>query len=91
LPRSPRSGPTVGELAPTTHSAADWGALRTKQPEKFAKAVSEDAVDDSAILLRAMDKYGVTHAVLQTGTERGRVLIINYWRKEKPAMNRSKE
>ncbi len=65
------SGPTVQELAPTIHSAADWGALRTKQPEKFAKAVSEDAVDDSAILLGAMDKYGVTHAIVQTAPGKG--------------------
>ncbi len=65
------SGPTVAELAPTIHTAADWGALRTKQPEKFAKAVSEDAVDDSAILLGAMDRYGVTHAILQTAPGKG--------------------
>jgi hypothetical protein len=65
------SGPTVAELAPTIYSAADWGALRTKQPEKFAKAVGEDAVDDSAILLRAMDRYGVTHAILQTAPGKG--------------------
>jgi hypothetical protein len=57
------SGPTVAELAPTIHSAADWRALCTAQPEEFAQAVSEDAVDDSAILLGAMDKYGVTHAI----------------------------
>lgn len=65
------SGPTVAELAPSIHTAADWGALRTKQPEKFAKAVSEGAVDDSAILLRAMDKYGVTHAIIQTAPGKG--------------------
>jgi predicted TIM-barrel fold metal-dependent hydrolase len=65
------SGPTVAELAPTIHSAADWGALRTGQPEKFAKAVSEDAVDDSAILLGAMDRYGVTHAIIQTAPGKG--------------------
>jgi predicted TIM-barrel fold metal-dependent hydrolase len=65
------SGPTVAELAPTIHTARDWGALRTKQPEKFAKAVSEDAVDDSAILLRAMDKFGVTHALIQTAPGKG--------------------
>lgn len=65
------SGPTVGELAPTIHSPADWGALRTKQPEKFAKMTSEDAVDDSAILLGAMDRYGVTHAVIQTAPGKG--------------------
>jgi hypothetical protein len=65
------SGPTVQELAPTIHSAADWGALRTKQPEKFAKAVSEGAVDDSAILLGAMDKYGVTHSIVQTAPGKG--------------------
>ena len=65
------SGPTVAELAPSIHTAADWGALRTKQPEKFAKAVSEDAVDDSAILLRAMDKFGVTHAIVQTAPGKG--------------------
>jgi uncharacterized protein len=65
------SGPTVGELAPTIHSPADWGALRTSQPEKFAQMVSEDAVDDSAILLGAMDRYGVTHAVIQTAPGKG--------------------
>jgi uncharacterized protein len=65
------SGPTVAELAPSIHSSQDWGALRTKQPEKFAKAFSEDAVDDSAILLGAMDKYGVTHAIVQTAPAKG--------------------
>ncbi len=65
------SGPTVAELAPSIHSAADWGALRTKQPEKFAKAVGEGAVDDSAILLGAMDKYGVTHSIVQTAPGKG--------------------
>jgi len=65
------SGPTVAELAPSLHSPRDWGALRTKQPEKFAKAVSEDAVDDSALLLRAMDKYGITHAIIQTAPGKG--------------------
>lgn len=65
------SGPTMQELAPTIHSAADCGALRTSQPEKFAKAVSEDAVDDSAVLLGAMDKYGVTHAIIQTAPGKG--------------------
>jgi uncharacterized protein len=65
------SGPTIAELAPTIHSPQDRGALRTKQPEKFAKAVSEDAVDDSAILLGAMDKYGVTHAIIQTAPGKG--------------------
>ena len=65
------SGPTVAELAPTIHSPADWGALRTAQPEKFAQMTSEDAVDDSAILLDAMDRYGVTHAVIQTAPGKG--------------------
>lgn len=65
------SGPTVAELAPSIHSPQDWGALRTRQPEKFAKAMSEDSVDDSALLLRAMDKYGITHAILQTSPGKG--------------------
>ncbi len=65
------SGPTVAELAPTLHSPQDWGALRTRQPEKFAKAVSEGAVDDSALLLAAMDKFGVTHAIIQTAPGKG--------------------
>jgi uncharacterized protein len=65
------TSPTLQELAPTIHSAADWGALRTKQPEKFAKAISEDAVDDSAILLGAMDSYSVTHAIVQTAPGKG--------------------
>lgn len=65
------SGPTVAELAPSIHSSADWGALRTSQPEKFAQAFSEDAVDDSAVLLGAMDRYGVTHAIIQTAPAKG--------------------
>jgi predicted TIM-barrel fold metal-dependent hydrolase len=65
------SGPTVAELAPTINSPADWGALRTARPEEFARMTSEDAVDDSAILLAAMDRYGVTHAVIQTAPGKG--------------------
>lgn len=66
------SGPTVAELAPDIHSPRDWGALRTKQPEKFAKAFGEEAaVDDSAIPIRAMDKFGVTHAIIQTAPNKG--------------------
>jgi uncharacterized protein len=65
------SGPTVAELAPSIRSSADWGALRSTQPEKFAQAFSEDAVDDSAVLLGAMDRFGVTHAVIQTAPAKG--------------------
>ncbi|MGF1659538.1 MAG: amidohydrolase family protein [Rubrimonas sp.] len=65
------SGPTVAELAPSIRSSADWGALRSTQPEKFAQAFSEDAVDDSAVLLGAMDRYGVTHAIIQTAPAKG--------------------
>lgn len=65
------SAPTAAEVAPTIHSPQDWGAFRTKEPEKFAKLASEDAVDDSAILLGAMDKYGVTHAIVQTAPGKG--------------------
>jgi predicted TIM-barrel fold metal-dependent hydrolase len=65
------SGPTVAELAPSIRSSADWGALRSAQPEKFAQAFSEDAVDDSAVLLGAMDRYGVTHAIIQTAPAKG--------------------
>ncbi len=65
------SGPLLQELAPTFHSAADWGAFRTGQPETFAKAVSEGAVDDSAVLLAASEKYGVTHSIVQTAPGKG--------------------
>jgi predicted TIM-barrel fold metal-dependent hydrolase len=65
------AGPTVAKLAESIHSPADWGAVRTKQPELFAKAMSEDGVDNSEHLLRAMDKYGVTHAILQTAPGKG--------------------
>jgi hypothetical protein len=60
------AGPTVAKLAESIHTPADWGAVRTKQPELFAKAMSEDGVDNSEHLLRAMDRYGVTHAIIQT-------------------------
>lgn len=65
------SSPTVKEVAPTIHSPQDWGAFRTKEPEKFAKLAGEDAVDDSEILLGAMDKYGVTHIIVQTAPGKG--------------------
>jgi len=65
------AGPTVATLAEGIHSPADWGAVRTKQPELFAKAVGEDGVDNSEYLLRAMDKYGVTHAIIQTAPGKG--------------------
>ena len=65
------AGPTVATLAESIHSPADWGAVRTKQPELFAKTMSEDGVDNSEHLLRAMDKYGVTHAIIQTAPGKG--------------------
>jgi predicted TIM-barrel fold metal-dependent hydrolase len=65
------AGPSVAKLAESIHSPADWGAVRTRQPELFAKAMSEDGVDNSEHLLRAMDKYGVTHAVVQTAPGKG--------------------
>ena len=65
------AGPTLAKLAESIHTPADWGAVRTKQPELFAKAMSEDGVDNSEHLLRAMDKYGVTHAILQTAPGKG--------------------
>jgi hypothetical protein len=60
------AGPTVAELAEDIHTPRDWGAVRSKTPELFAKAVGEPGVDNSEHLLQAMDKYGVTHAIIQT-------------------------
>ncbi|MCM2311993.1 MAG: amidohydrolase [Steroidobacteraceae bacterium] len=79
------SGPTITEFALSLHSPKDWSALRTQQPEKFAKAVSEGAVDDSAILLRAMDKHGVTHAIVQTAPVKGtnNQMVLDAARKSK--------
>jgi hypothetical protein len=37
----------------------------------FAKAMSEVGVDNSEHLLRAMDKHGVTHAIIQTAPGKG--------------------
>jgi hypothetical protein len=65
------AGPSVAKLAESIHSPADWGAARTKQAELFAKAFSEVAVDNSEHLLRAMDSFGVTHAVIQTAPGKG--------------------
>ena len=58
-------------MAESIHSPADWGAVRTKQPELFAKAMSEGGVDNSEHLLRAMDRHGVTHAIVQTAPGKG--------------------
>jgi uncharacterized protein len=65
------AGPSVPKLAESIHSPKDWGAARSKQPELFAKAMSEDAVDNSGPLLRAMDKHGITHALIQTAPGKG--------------------
>jgi len=65
------AGPTVSKLAEDIHSPRDWGAVRTERPELFAKAVGEDGIDNSDYLLRAMDRYGVTHAIIQTAPGKG--------------------
>ena len=43
----------------------DWLALRGKQPKAFAAAASEPQEDNSEDLIAAMDKAGVTHALIQ--------------------------
>jgi predicted glycoside hydrolase/deacetylase ChbG (UPF0249 family) len=58
------AGPNVAKLAESIHSPTDWGAVRTMHPKLFAKAMSEDGVDNSEHLLRAMDRNGVTHAIV---------------------------
>ena len=65
------AGPTVAKLAEGIHSPQEWGAVRTKKPEMFAKAMSEDGVDNSEHLLRAMDTYGFTHAIVQSAPGKG--------------------
>jgi predicted TIM-barrel fold metal-dependent hydrolase len=60
------AAPAVAELAEHIHSPRDWSASRSKYPELFARAMGgEPGVDNSEHLLRAMDKYGVTHACAQ--------------------------
>ena len=45
------------------HAPKDYALVRSKDPERFAKVVSEPQIDNSAVLVKKMDEYGVTHAI----------------------------
>ena len=58
--------PGMIALTEGVNSPEDWGLLRSKDPERFAKAMGEAQVDNSDLLIEKMDEKGVTHALLQT-------------------------
>ncbi len=57
--------PALAALIDQVQTPKDWLALRGRQPEAFAKAASQSQVDNSEDLIATMDKYGVTHALIQ--------------------------
>jgi predicted TIM-barrel fold metal-dependent hydrolase len=60
------ASPGIMEMGESVNSAAEWGALRTKDPVGFANAMAEPQVDNTDQLIATMDEKGVTHAILQT-------------------------
>jgi len=59
------------EMTKDVNSPEDWGALRTKDPERFAEMMSHAQIDNSDMLIEKMDEKGVTHALLQTAPGKG--------------------
>ena len=61
------AGASAGQqaLAEEVNSPEDWALVRSKDPEKFVKAMSEDQIDNSDLLVKKMDEKGVTHAIIQ--------------------------
>lgn len=60
------ASPGIMEMAKEVNSPQEWGAQRTKDPERFAKAMAEPQVENTGQLVSTMDEKGVTHAILQT-------------------------
>jgi predicted TIM-barrel fold metal-dependent hydrolase len=71
--------PALAALIDQVQTPKDWLALRGKQPEAFAKAASQSQVDNSDDLIAAMDKHGVTHALIQPtpGKDASNQLVAN--------------
>ncbi len=61
------AGASAGQqaLAEEVNSPEDWALVRSKDPEKFVKAMSEEQIDNSDLLVKKMDEKGVTHAIIQ--------------------------
>ena len=77
--------PALAGLLDQVHTPKDWPALRGKQPEEFAKAASQPQVDNSEDLIAAMDKNGVTHAIIQAtpGKDASNQLVAEAARRHK--------
>jgi len=77
--------PALRALIDQVQTPKDWLALRGKQPEAFAKAASQSQVDNSDDLIAAMDKNGVTHALIQPtpGKDASNQLVADAARKHK--------
>lgn len=60
------ASPGIQALAEDVNSPEDWGLVRSKDPERFVKAMAEKQIDNSDRLIEKMDEKGVTHAILQT-------------------------
>ncbi len=57
--------PSFNDLADKIRTPRDVLQFRKKYPELFRAGRSEQAYDNSHHLIEAMDRYGVTHAVVQ--------------------------
>lgn len=60
------ASPGMQAIAEEINSPKDWVGTRTKDPERFVKAMAEEQIDNSDMLIKTMDEKGVTHAILQT-------------------------
>lgn len=60
------SFPSFSNLADKIETTQDLIAFRSRYPEIYAKAGTEDPIDNSDQLLAAMDQHGVRYAVVQS-------------------------
>ncbi len=77
--------PGLKAMIDQVHSPKDYLALRGKQPVAFAKAAGEPQIDNSNDLIAAMDKNGVTHAIIQPtpGKDASNQLVAEAARRQK--------
>jgi predicted TIM-barrel fold metal-dependent hydrolase len=57
--------PSLVTVADSIHSSGDWVRYRSENPQLFAKIFAEAQIDNTDRLIKVMDNYGVTHAVIQ--------------------------
>jgi predicted TIM-barrel fold metal-dependent hydrolase len=59
------TAPSLIPVADSIRSSTDWVSYRSQNPQIFAKMFTEAQIDNSDGLIKVMDSYGVTQAVIQ--------------------------